>query len=125
MPIEKIDILLMKDLIKEIDVTVQRIEKKVKSCEVHGIIIDFEAANEFIKKTEHMIAEMRMKEPENKEILEMTKNLVSIHKRYSDARFDFENKCICIHKDKIVEAFLEAGYPPTEIKKFLSKYIKK
>lgn len=100
MPIEKIDIFLTKDLIKEIDIAVQRVEKKAKSCEPRGIIIDFEATDGFIKKAGHMIAEMRYKEPENIEILEMAKKFASIDKRNFDARFEFENNCICTKKEK-------------------------
>lgn len=97
-PTEKIDILLMKDLVKEIGINVQRIEKRVKSCETHGIIVDFETANEFIKKVGPMVAEMRLKNPENKEILEMAQNFTSINNRYSNAILEFENNCICMEK---------------------------
>lgn len=95
---EKIDILLMKDLVKEIGINVQRIEKRVKSCETRGIIEDFETTNEFIKKTGPMIAEMRLKDPENKEILEMAQNFASINNRYSNTILEFENNCICMEK---------------------------
>ena len=100
---EKIDILLTKDMVKEIDVAAQRVEKKTKLCETHGIIIDFETVHEFIKKAGPMIAEMRLKDPENKEILEIARNLASIDNRYSDSRYEFENKCACVHKD--IKAF--------------------
>ena len=95
---EKIDILLMKDLVKEIDINVQRIEKRVKSCETRGIIIDFETVNEFIKKAGPMVAEMRLKDSENNEILEMAQNFASINNRYSNAILEFENNCICMEK---------------------------
>lgn len=95
---EKIDILLMHDLIKEIDINIQRIEKRVKSCETHGIIVDFETANEFIKKAGPMVAEIRLKDPENKDILEMAKTFSSIHGRYSNAILEFENNCVYIEK---------------------------
>ena len=98
--LEKIDIFLTKDIVRGIDVSVQRIEKKAKECQTHGIIIDFETVHEFIKKAGPMVAEMRLKDPENKEILEMARNIASIDNRYSDARYEFENKCICVHKDK-------------------------
>ena len=97
-PIEKIDIFLMKDLVKEIDINVQRIEKRVKSCETRGIIIDFETANEFIKKAGPMVAEMRLKDPENKNILEIAQNFASINNRHSNAILEFENNCICMEK---------------------------
>lgn len=97
-PTEKIDILLMKDLVKEIGINVQRIEKRVKSCETRGIIVDFETTNEFIKKAGPMVAEMRLKNPENKEILEMAQNFASINNRYSNAILEFENNCICMEK---------------------------
>lgn len=97
-PIEKIDILLMKDLVKEIGINVQRIEKRVKSCETHGIIANFETTNEFIKKAGPMVAEMRLKNPENKEILEMAQNFTSINNRYSNTILEFENNCICMEK---------------------------
>jgi hypothetical protein len=96
--IEKVDILLMKDLVKEIGINVQRIEKRVKSCETRGIVIDFETTNEFIKKAGPMVAEMRLKDSENKEILEMAQNFASINNRYSTAILDFENNCICMEK---------------------------
>ena len=95
-PTEKIDILLMKDLVKEIGINVQRIEKRIKSCETHGIIVDFETVNEFIKKVGPMVAEMRLKDPEN--ILEIDQNFASINNRYSDAILEFENNCICMEK---------------------------
>lgn len=97
-PTEKIDILLMKDLVKEIGINVQRIEKRVKSCETRGIIIDFETANEFIKKAGPMVAEMRLKDPENKDMLEIAQNFASINNRYSNAMLEFENNCICMEK---------------------------
>ena len=88
----------MKDLVKEIDINVQRIEKRVKSCETRGIIIDFETANEFIKKAGPMVAEMRLKDPENKNILEIAQNFASINNRHSNAILEFENNCICMEK---------------------------
>lgn len=97
-PTEKIDILLMKDIVKEIGINVQRIENRVKSCETHGVIVDFETTNEFIKKAGPMVAEMRLKSPENKEILEMAQNFASINNRYSNAILEFENNCICMEK---------------------------
>lgn len=97
-PTEKIDILLMKDLVKEIGINVQRIEKRVKSCETHGIIIDFDTTNEFIKKAGPMVAEMRLKNPENREILEIAQNFASINNRYSNTILEFENNCICMEK---------------------------
>lgn len=107
-----IDILLTKDMVKEIDTAVRRLEKKTQSCESSNIIIDFETTHEFIKKAGPMVAEMRLKDPENKEILDIARNLASIDNRYSDARYDFENKCICIHTDRM----------GSELKKVLSKY---
>lgn len=94
----KTDILLMKDLVKEIGINIQRIEKRVKSCETHGIIIDFETINEFIKKAGPMVAEMRSRNPENNEILEMAQNFASINNRYSNAILEFENNCVCMEK---------------------------
>lgn len=97
-PIEKIDILLMKDIVKEIGINVQRIEKRIKSCETRGIIVDFETTNEFIKKAGPMVAEIRLKDPENKEILEIAQNFASINNRYSNAIVEFENNCVCMEK---------------------------
>ena len=101
-PTEKIDIktdiLLMKDLVKEIGINVQRIEKRVKSCETRGIIVDFETINEFIKNVGPMVAEIRLRYPENNEILEIAQNFASINDRYSNSILDFENNCICMEK---------------------------
>jgi len=98
MPIDKMDIQLTKSLVKGIDIAIQRVERRTESCDARGIITDFGAANQFIKETGPMIADMRMTEPDNKEILEMAQNFASIYNRYHDARFDFENKCVCKKK---------------------------
>lgn len=98
MPISELDINLTKSLVKEIDSAVEIVERRTKSCDVRGIITNFETTNEFIKKAGPMIADMRMAEPENREILEMARNFASINNRHSDARFEFENKCMCSKK---------------------------
>ena len=96
--IDKMDILLTKDMVKEIDMATQRVENKAKSCETRSIIIDFDTVHKFIKKAGPMIAEMRLKDQENKEVLEIARNIASIDKRYSDARYEFENNCLCMDK---------------------------
>lgn len=98
MPISELDISLTKSLVKEIDTVVDMLERKTKSCDVRGIISDFESSNEFLKKAGPMIVDMRMAEPENKEILDMAKNFASIYNRHLDIRHDFENKCMCSKK---------------------------
>lgn len=98
MPISEMDIRLTKSLVKEIDSAVEIVERRTKSCDVRGIISDFESSNEFLKKAGPMIVDMRMAEPENKEILEIAKNFASIYNRNSDARYNFENKCVCSKK---------------------------
>lgn len=98
MPISEIDIRLTKSLVKEIDSAVEIVERRTKLCDVRGIITNFETTNEFIKKAGPMIADMRMAEPENREILEIAKNFASIYNRNSDARYNFENKCVCSKK---------------------------
>lgn len=98
MPISELDINLTKSLVKEIDSAVEIVERRAKSCGVRGIITNFETTNEFIKKAGPMISDMRMTEPENKEVLEIAKNFASIYNRNSDARYNFENKCVCSRK---------------------------
>lgn len=94
------DILLMKDLVKNIDVAIQRLESRAKSCDTRGTITDFEEIHDYIKKTGPMISDMRIKDSENKEILEMAQNFSSLNNRYFNAKFEFENECICSKKKK-------------------------
>ena len=98
MPISEIDINLTKSLVGEIDTVVSTIERKVKVCDVRGIISDFESSSKFLKETGPMISDMRVAEPENKEMLGIAKNFASIYNRNLDARHTFENKCVCSHK---------------------------
>lgn len=98
MPISELDINLTKSLVKEIDNVVNLIERKTKSCDVRGIIFDFESSSKFLKEAGPMISDMRIAEPENKEIFEIAKNFASIYNRNLDARHNFENKCVCSKK---------------------------
>ncbi len=98
MPISEIDIRLTKSLVKEIDSAVEIVERRTKSCDAQGIITNFVTINGFIKEAGPMIVDMRAAEPENKEILEIAKNFASIYNRNSDARYNFENKCVCSKK---------------------------
>lgn len=98
MPISELDISLTKSLVKEIDTVVQMVERKTESCDVRGIISEFESSSEFLKRAGPMIVDMRMAEPENKEILDIAKNFASIYNRNLDARYKFENKCVCNKK---------------------------
>lgn len=98
MPISELDINLTKSLVKEIDTVISMIERKTKVCDVQGIIFDFESSSKFLKEAGPMISDMRIAEPENKEILQIAKNFASIYNRNSDARYNFENKCVCSKK---------------------------
>lgn len=98
MPISELDINLTKTLVKEIDTVVSMIERKTKVCDVRGIVFEFENSGKFLKEAGPMISDMRIAEPENKEIFEIAKNFASIYNRNLDARHTFENKCVCSHK---------------------------
>lgn len=98
MPTNKIDVNIIQSVVNQMNITADRMERRVSHCESKGIISEFRIVYDFIKETGPTIADMRREDPENKDILDIATNFVSISNKYAKAHFDFENNCICKKK---------------------------
>ena len=93
------DMVFLRSGVNSIDKHVKKLEEQVESCKVKGIFYNFDDIDRDIKRSEKKIAAAAEKRPEDKQILELKRRLFSIDRRILNAKFEFENRCVCIHLD--------------------------
>lgn len=94
------DFIFLRSGIRRIDRHAKELEEQVKSCKVKGIFYNFDDINREIKISEKEITVAVEKRPEDKQIIELKRQLFSIDKR---AKFEFEKKCICTEIERKFE----------------------
>lgn len=93
------DFSFLRSDIRRIDKHTKNLEEQVKSCKVKGIFYNLDDIARDIKISKKDIATAIEKRPEDRQIIELKRQLFSIDKRILNAKLEFEDRCVCIHLD--------------------------